>query len=174
MVVKSIFILLVILFLVGCSDKDGFKNEIENNNLEHLLHQNDSIEIYADITINHFRQEKDIIKKHDNKLVITSYFKTNEDSEKWTFIGSVDYHFNDKDSLNFQNLFIRLNEKDTVIYNDRPPTFTVVYKEDSSKYYSHGLYDIIENSMYYLWIKQRIFPNDSFYIDLIKRDRIKF
>lgn len=150
----------------------NFKNQIQNKDISDILNSNSSIEIYAYLSINSYREERDIITKKRGKVFIHSYYS--ESSLLEHDLGVVEYKKVLNDSLNFEDFFRNLNKKDTIKTSDNRLNFQVIYQSDTTNYYTDGLYDLITNTGFYLYIKQRLYNDSKAYKSLIPREKIKF
>lgn len=176
---KRILLLTILIIpLLNCSNEkevsqnlsNDFKKIIEDNDISSILDDHSTIEITANISINSYRKERDIISKKNGEIYINSFYSESSLSE--IDLGTTQYEKVSNDSLNFEDLFRYLNRKDTIKTQENHLTFQVIYKTDTSNYYSSGLFDLIRNVGFYLYTKQRIFDESEIYKKLIPRPRL--
>ena len=164
---RTILHIIIVLSVLGCTNgiqnkEATFDIKTDLSNFSSKLENGDSLVILADLSAcTSWWQEKNTLIKRDNKLMISTHAKGEfVDFEK---LGEIRYVHLENDSLNFENLFQFMTEKSTDDRRINSNIFTVIYQQDTIKYYSDGLSDHLENIGYYRLIKRRIYPDVEMY-----------
>ncbi len=119
--------------------------------------------------------EKNVLIKENNKILIKTYrFEQNYQPEDDTLIFETTlYSYSNNDSLNFENLFEYMSKTERENKDINNIIFTISFKSDTIQYFSNGINDIIESTMYYNLIKRRIYPNIKVYLPIVKPEKSK-
>lgn len=164
---KTIIHIILLISILGCvnnikKEESTFNLQNDISSFSSKLEDGDSLVILADLSAcTSWWIEKNTLIKNGTKIMIKTQAKGEFIDQ--TELDGVQYYYNKVDSLNFENLFQFMDDKATKDRKINSNVFTVIYHQDTLKYYSDGLNDHLENIGYYLLVKRRIYPDVEIY-----------
>ncbi len=172
---KLIIVFLFSLFFTTTSCKN--KNTIEEKSIstsnfslkEDITHfsetmkDEDTIFVCADLSVCMLRLKyyNCITKNHDTVFIETKSIETSESMNETIDYGKVIYTKDLEDSLNFEDMFLYMQQyadnKDNTCFS----TLQITYKTDTLHYKLNGILKILDFTEYYMAIVYKYYPNFS-------------
>ncbi|WP_346854868.1 hypothetical protein [uncultured Draconibacterium sp.] len=159
--------IILIISIFGCINNKKIEETKFDLNKEILdfsakIVNGDTLIILADLSAcTSWWIEKNTLIKNEDIITISTHAQGEFVDQ--TKLDKVEYNCTENDSLNFENLFQFMTNKGTNDRGTNSNVITVIYKQDTIRYFSDGLNDHLKNIGYYILIKRRIFPDVEMY-----------
>ena len=124
----------------------------------------DTLTIFANLSAClSWQEEINKLTKKDGQVFISGSIVGDYIDDQDKELEQVKYNYLPTDTLNFETLFRYMQDKGTEDRQINSQVFTVVYNQDTVKYFSDGLTDPLHNIDYYIQIKRRLYPEAEVY-----------
>jgi len=158
------FILFLLFFYSGKAQNDnsGFLDNLTS--FDKFLSENDSLKVIVDMSIcTGTHQEKLVFTKQNDTVFIQG--NVHADYYENLVLKKNPYLILEKDTLNFENLFLKRIDKNI----EKRKTSSFIYeifntKGDTLRLFCDGLIDMIGISIHHFNIMNRLYPNEEIYI----------
>ena len=168
-------VLLIIGFalILGCSEKNAKKiNESISSfdlkkdiyNFSEKMENGDTLILNAELSVcTSESHDSNLIFKLNDSVFIQSLIEEMSPRKLTITLKKTQYKFLNNDTLNFENLFTSLKDNRTQPKYHKHYTFEIIHKMDTVKFYSENLIKILKHLEYYYRIKERIYPNETYF-----------
>lgn len=172
---KLIIVFFFSLFFTTISCKN--KNTIEEKSIltsnfslkedityfSETMTESDTIFVCADLSVCMVRLKyyNCITKSQDTVFIETKSIETSESMNETIDYGKVVYKKDSADSLNFENMFLYMQQYADSKDNTRFTTLQITYKTDTLYYKLNGILKILDFTEYYMAIMYKYYPDFS-------------
>ncbi len=167
---KNTVAIFFFFFLLSCfevkaqTDKYIFKDNLAS--FDNYLTEIDSLIVNVDLRIcdgTHY--EKLIFTKQNDTVFIQG--KAQADYHENVVLKKIPYLILERDSLNFENLFLKRIDRNIVKRKTSSFVYEIVNSQgDTLRLFNDGLVDKIDISRYHFKIMNRLYPSEELYIPL--------
>lgn len=166
---KKISILLILFVVFSCKKESKFNLRRDIYDFSNKMENSDTLVIRANLSacLSSHSEKLILIKKQD-KIHLSNEIDDDFFGEKK--LKNVIYNFNSKDTLNLENLFLKVR-KDTILQSNQRYFIQAIYKRDTISFTTQNLSEKLMKGGHFGLIMRRLYPNEEVYqpIKLIRK-----